>query len=158
MHRINIVYKNIDDIIPYENNPRNNDDAVEPVANSIQEFGFRVPIVVDKDNIIVAGHTRHKAAKKLGITDVPVIIADDLDEDQIKAFRFADNKTGELAGWNFGMLELELGEIDMNMEPFGFKDNDTDIDIDGLFTDAEPKEPKEPERIQCPHCGEWFER
>jgi len=91
------VNKKIDELIVYENNPRNNDEAVEAVANSIKEFGFKVPIIIDKDNIIVAGHTRLKASLKLGLKEVPCIIADDLSDDQIKAFRLADNKTSELA-------------------------------------------------------------
>lgn len=85
------------DIKPYEKNPRKNDEAVKYVAESIKEFGFKVPIVVDKDMTIVAGHTRYKAAKKLGLNEVPVIVADDLTDEQIKAFRLADNKTGEKA-------------------------------------------------------------
>ena len=90
-----IIYKNINDLIPYENNPRLNDEAVEYVKNSIKEFGFKVPIVIDKDNVIIAGHTRIKASKELGIKDIPCIIADDLTEEQVKAFRLADNKVAE---------------------------------------------------------------
>lgn len=156
--KIQIVYRKTSDLIPYENNPRNNDDAVQYVAASIKEFGFKDPIIVDKDDVIVAGHTRLKAAKQLGIEEVPTIKADDLNEDQIRAFRLADNKTAEKAGWNYGLLELELGEITMEMEPFGFSEGIGDVDIDGLFEDAGEKKEKEPERIQCPHCGEWFER
>lgn len=111
---------NINELIPYENNPRINDNAVEAVANSIKEFGFKVPIIIDKNNVIVAGHTRLKAAQKLGLEEVPVIIADDLTEEQVKAFRLADNKVGELAEWDFEKLELELVDIAMNMSGFGF--------------------------------------
>lgn len=78
-----IVYKKINDLIPYEKNPRNNDDAVEYVSNSIKEFGFKVPIIIDKNNVIVAGHTRYKASKKLNLDEVPCIIADDLTDEQI---------------------------------------------------------------------------
>ncbi len=92
-----IEYKKIDDLKPYENNPRFNDDAVEYVANSIKEFGFKVPIVIDKDNVIVAGHTRYKASMELGLEEVPCIVADDLTDEQVKAFRLADNKVGEKA-------------------------------------------------------------
>lgn len=88
----NIVYKKIDDLIPYENNPRKNDEAVDKVALSISAFGFKVPVVIDVNNIIVTGHTRVKSAKKLGMTEVPCLIADDLTEEQIKAFRLADNR------------------------------------------------------------------
>lgn len=116
-----IVVKKIDEIKPYEKNPRKNDEAVEYVANSIKKFGFKVPIVVDKDGIIVAGHTRYKASKQLGLKEVPCIIADDLDDEQIKAYRLADNKVAEQAKWDKGLLDGELDDIfDINMEEFGF--------------------------------------
>ena len=111
------------DIIPYENNPRNNDNAVEAVAASIREFGFKVPMIIDKNKVIVAGHTRLKAAKLLGMTEVPVILADDLSEEQVKAFRLADNKTAELSEWDLEDLEkelLELNECEIDMSQFGF--------------------------------------
>lgn len=95
-----IVLKGIEELIPYENNPRNNDEAVKYVAESIRQFGFKVPMVIDKDGVIVAGHTRFKAAKELGMTEVPCIIADDLTEEQVKAFRLADNKVAEIATWD----------------------------------------------------------
>lgn len=133
-----MVILNINDLIPYENNPRFNDEAVEAVANSIKEFGFKVPIVVDKNNVIVAGHTRWKACKKLGIEEVPCIVADDLTDDQIKAFRLADNKVGELATWDFTKLEEELANIEMDMADFNF-------DIDEL--EMEFSKDEEPEKI-----------
>lgn len=105
---MNIIEINISDIKEYENNPRNNENAIEPVANSIKEFGFKVPIILDRDNVIVAGHTRIRAAKKLGLETVPCVIADDLTPEQIKAFRLADNKVGEIAEWDFTKLEEEL--------------------------------------------------
>ena len=111
----------VDDLKPYENNPRFNDDAVEYVAKSIKEFGFKVPIVLDKNNVIVAGHTRYKASMELGLKEVPCIVADDLNEEQIKAFRLADNKVSEQASWNYDLLDLELDDIlDINMDEFGF--------------------------------------
>lgn len=123
MDRLQIVYKNISDLKMYENNPRDNDEAVEYVANSIREFGWKVPVVIDKDDVIVAGHTRVKAAITLGIDDIPCIIADDLDDRQIKAFRLADNKTGEKAEWNYEKLAQELeGLLDFDMEQFGFEE------------------------------------
>lgn len=149
----------IDQLREYENNPRNNDNAVAAVAASIEQFGFKVPIVIDKDGVIVTGHTRLKAAKQLGLQTVPCIIADDLTEEQIRAFRLADNKTGELAGWDFEKLEEELAQLsDMNMGEFGFTMSD-DVDIDEFFTDEEEgeKKEKEPQRVKCPHCGEEFE-
>jgi ParB/RepB/Spo0J family partition protein len=124
-------------LIEYNNNPRNNEDAVNAVANSIKEFGFKVPIVIDKNNIIIAGHTRLLASKKLGIETVPCIIADDLTDKQIKAFRLADNKTAELASWDLSKLEKELLNIEIDMLQFGFDeleemfpDNATDDDFD----------------------------
>ena len=111
-----------DDVIPYVNNPRENDDAVDKVAASIKEFGFKVPIVIDKENVVVAGHTRLKAAKKLGLETVPCIKADDLNEQQVKAFRLADNKVGEFAKWDDEKLLIELDSIsDLCMYDFGFE-------------------------------------
>lgn len=106
---INIVYKDIEELIPYVNNPRDNSGAVDAVASSIKNFGFKVPIVVDRGNEIVTGHTRLLAAKKLGMKKVPVIVADDLTQNEVKAFRLADNKVGELAQWDLEALENELG-------------------------------------------------
>lgn len=118
-----IVNLNIDELMPYRNNPRRNDEVVEKVAASIKEFGFKVPVVVDRNNVIVAGHTRLKAAKLLGIDTIPCIIADDLNEEQIKAFRLADNKVGEFADWDYEMLLSELDDIDtdIDMTDFGFE-------------------------------------
>ena len=105
----------------YDNNPRNNDGAVDAVAASIREFGFKVPVIVDGDNVIVAGHTRVKAARELGMETVPCIIADDLTLEQIRAFRLADNKTAELAGWDFEKLMQELTALEsFDMDAFGF--------------------------------------
>lgn len=113
---------NIKDIIPYENNPRNNDEAVEPLANSIKEFGFKVPLVITKENVIIAGHTRYKAAQKLNLKSVPCIIADDLTEEQVRAFRLADNKVGEIATWDYNALNFELENIlDLDMTMFDFE-------------------------------------
>ncbi len=116
-----IVYKKVDELIPYINNPRKNDDAVDKVASSIKHFGFKVPIVIDQQNEIVAGHTRLKAAKKLGIKEVPCIVADDLDDNQIKAFRLADNKVSEAAAWDDELLGIEMFNInDIDLTDFGF--------------------------------------
>ena len=118
-----IVYKKVNELVPYENNPRINDEAVEYVKNSIKEFGFKVPIVIDKDNVIIAGHTRIKASKELGIKDIPCIIADDLTEEQVKAFRLADNKVSEKSQWDFSKLDEELDsilDIDMSLFVFSF--------------------------------------
>lgn len=111
----------IGDVTPYENNPRNNDAAVNAVAESIRQFGFRQPIVVDANHVIIVGHTRLKAAQKLGLKEVPVLVADDLGEEQSKAYRLADNKTNELSSWNNDLLQQELaGIFDLDMSAFGF--------------------------------------
>lgn len=120
MDKLKIVYKKLNDLTPYENNPRLNDGAVDAVAKSIEEFGFKVPIVVDKDGVIVAGHTRLKAAKQLAIDEVPCIIADDLSDEELKAFRLADNKVSELAEWDLDKLEKEMESMTTDMTKFGF--------------------------------------
>lgn len=128
MGKLQVVYRKVDEIIPYEKNPRLNDEAVEPVAESIKEFGFKIPIVLSSDGVIVAGHTRIKAAKKLGMEEVPCIIADDLTEEQVKAFRLADNKSAEIAQWDEELLQSELSEIlDIDMSLFGFGGGETDF-------------------------------
>ena len=104
---MNIVYKRVDEIIPYEKNPRINDAAVDAVAQSIKEFGFRVPIVLDKNNVIITGHTRLRSAKSIGLTEVPCIIAENLTPEQVQAYRIADNKTGEIAEWNYDLLPIK---------------------------------------------------
>lgn len=153
---MNIVEKKLHELKPYENNPRKNDEAVEYVANSIKEFGFKQPIVIDNNGVIVAGHTRYRAAQQLKLKTVPCVIADDLTEEQIKAYRLADNKTAEIAGWDFPLLDMELADISMDMEQFGFKDFDHS-DIDDFFKDAEEVEKEEqPHIITCPHCGKMI--
>ena len=117
-----VVEVNVDKLTPYAMNPRFNDSAVDAVANSIRDFGFKVPIVADKNGVIVAGHTRLKAAKKLGLKTVPVVYADDLDEEQIRAFRLADNKVSELATWDPEKLEIEMENFTlMDLQCYGFK-------------------------------------
>ena len=136
----------IKDLKPYANNPRKNDPAVQAVANSIKEFGFKVPIVIDKNNEIVCGHTRYKAAKKLKLKTVPCVIADDLTEEQIKAYRLADNKVGELAEWDLELLVEELSDItELNMEDFGFDlDLNTDDQQEAQEDDYDEELPEEP--------------
>ena len=134
------------DLIPYVNNPRQNDDAVDAVASSIKNFGFKVPIIIDSQNEIVTGHTRLKAAKKLGLDEVPVIVADDLTPEQVKAFRLADNKTGELAEWDDDLLASELEELDnldFDMSDFGFEELDeSDFQSKDENTDPVPIDDK----------------
>lgn len=117
-----IVYKKIEELKPYENNPRKNDEAVQYVKNSIKEFGFKVPIIIDEGGVIIAGHTRYKASMELGLNEVPCIIANDLNEEQIKAFRLADNKVSEKAEWDFELLQEEIADLNIDMEEFGFEE------------------------------------
>lgn len=146
-----IVEIEISKLKDYENNPRHNEKAVNAVAESIKQFGFKVPIVVDKDYVIVAGHTRKKAAQKLGLEKVPCIIADDLSPEQIKAFRVADNKTAELAEWDFEKLEAELyelQELNFDMSDFGFDMSDFEepkgVEEDDFDVEAEAEAIAEP--------------
>ena len=125
-------------LVPYENNPRNNAPAVKAVAESIKQFGFKVPIVIDKNNIIVAGHTRHQAALLLGLAAVPCIKATDLTDEQVRAFRLADNKTAELAEWDDEKLNLELAQLSaFDMSAFGFDEIDDTADVDEMDDDPE---------------------
>lgn len=151
---MNIIEKNLTDIKPYEKNPRKNDSAVDSVANSIKEFGFKVPVVIDKDNVIVCGHTRYKAAKKIGLKAVPCVVADDLTEEQIKAYRLADNKVSELADWDIDLLGEELeGIFDIDMSDFGFDMTEEEkVNLNDFFEENKEKE-KEKKQIICPHCG-----
>ena len=114
-----IEYKRLDEIRPYDNNPRRNDEAAKAVANSIKEFGFQSPIIVDRDGVIIAGHTRYKAARRLKLQEVPVIVAAELDPEKVKALRIADNSTGEVAEWDLQLLVQELTGIDYDMTDFG---------------------------------------
>lgn len=131
-----IVFKPISELKRYENNPRKNEHAVRAIANSIKEFGFKVPIVIDCNDVIVCGDTRYQACFELGITEVPCIIADDLTEEQIRAFRLADNKTAEIAEWDFEKLAEELDDIlDIDMSEFGFDDGLMDTMGDDVTSD-----------------------
>lgn len=150
----------IHSIKPYENNPRDNDDAVDAVANSIKEFGWQQPIVVDTGGVIIVGHTRYKAAEQLKLKEIPVVVADNLSEEQVKAYRLADNKVGELAEWNFGKMNIELQEItSLDMTNFGFDESDLDLatdwdDSSSLEDYEEPEsETKDSSTFKCPHCG-----
>lgn len=138
-------------LVPYENNPRINDQAVDKVAESIREFGFKVPVVVDKNNVIVAGHTRVKAAEQIGLDTVPVIVADDLNDEQIQAFRLADNKTAEFSKWDMEKLEQELSELDVDMSRYGFSNIDIDWESVDDLSDESYDEPKK-EMLECPFC------
>lgn len=142
---MNLLYKKIDEIKPYEKNPRKNDEAVKYVAESIKQFGFKVPIVIDKDGIIVAGHTRYKAAKKLNLKEVPCIVADDLTDEQVKAFRLADNKVAEKSEWDFDLLADELDDLfDFDMTAFGFDEETEEEPAEIVEDDFEIEPPAEP--------------
>ena len=133
----------IKDLVPYEKNPRINEEAADYVAKSIKEFGFRIPILIDKNNIIVSGHTRYKACIKLGIEEVPCILVDDLDEKQIQAFRLIDNKSSEKASWDIDLLNEEVNELldSLDMEDFDFDVNinniPDDLDLERLEDDGD---------------------
>ena len=126
-NKLTIEYIPVAEIIPYAKNPRKNDKAVDLVANSIQEFGFKNPLILDKNNEIITGHTRLKAAIKLGLTEVPVMWAEDLSPEQVKAFRIMDNKSGELATWDFDLLKDEIAEL---------KESKFNVDLTGFTKEA----------------------
>lgn len=141
---LKVVMRARSSLKPYPNNPRNNEKAIDAVAASIEEFGWKQPIVVDKDLEIIAGHTRWKAAEKLGIDKVPVVIAEDLTPEQVKAYRLADNKTAELAGWDFELLEIELQDL-KNMERFGFEiEQEAGEAVEDSFDESQAEERTKP--------------
>lgn len=132
-----IIEMKISEVKPYSNNPRKiSEEAIQRVAASIREFGFKQPIVIDSNSVIIAGHTRLKAAELLGLETVPVIRADDLTPEQVKAYRLADNKVAEATDWDMNALDKELAEIlDIDMDEFGFDIADIDPDaFDDDFT------------------------
>lgn len=131
MQKQQMVYLPLKDIKPYENNPRKNDDAVDKVAASLSAFGPQSPIIVDRNHVIIAGHTRYKAAKKLGLDKFPCVVAESLSDEQAAAYRLADNKTGEFADWDDEKLDQELARIlNIDMEQFGFEFEDDEQDDD----------------------------
>ena len=152
MKKLEIKYIPIDDIKPYKNNPRLNEDAIPYVMNSIKEFGFKNPIILDKNNVIVAGHTRLESAKRLDMKEVPVIYADDLTEEQIKAFRLADNKVAEKSMWDYTKLDEELEDIlDIDMSLFDFNINTDDLELD--YDNENEVEDINKKLCRCPKCG-----
>lgn len=138
-----IVEKKVADLKAYDKNPRRNDKAVDAVAESIKKFGFKVPIVIDKNDVIVAGHTRLKASIKLGIEYVPCVVADDLTPEQVRAFRLADNRTAEIASWDDDLLADELKSLDgiIDMSDFGFDLELTKNDLEKIEEDDIPADP-----------------
>ena len=164
MGELRVKWVSIADVRPYEDNPRRNDQAVQAVANSLREFGWKQPIVVDADGTIVAGHTRYKAAMSLDMDEVPVVVASDLTPEQCAAYRLADNKVGELSEWDAGLLAQELdGLADIDMSAFGFDSGEllSGADVDDLFEDydggSSGDDGPSPKMVTCPHCGATFE-
>lgn len=122
MAKVMVEKMELDRIVPYENNPRRNERAISAVENSIKQFGYQNPIIVDKNNIVIAGHSRLEAAKRLGIKVLPVIVADDLTSEQANAFRLADNRTASFSEWDERKLRDELADVvEIDMSDFGFK-------------------------------------
>ena len=156
---MNIIKMKVEELIPYINNPRNNENAVDKVASSISEFGFKNPIFIDKNNVVVNGHTRLLASKKLGLKEVPVIVIDDLTDTQIKAFRIADNKVAEYSKWDYDLLNIELEqleELDFSMSDFGIStfepiEFEIDEDIEEILEEEYEEPPKK--TCTCPNCG-----
>lgn len=158
-----IINKLLTELTPYEHNPRLNERAVEAVENSIKEFGFRVPIIVDAEGVIICGHTRLMAAQRLGLSKVPVIVANDLTEEQVRAFRIADNRLGELAEWDEDKLTEEFlklgGAIDLELFGFRAQDFRTEAELEDEFSggNAPGAKEKKAKTMKCPNCGLEFE-
>ena len=143
MDKLKIEYVDINSIKPYKKNPRKNEEAIPYVIESIKQFGFKNPVILDKDNVIVAGHTRIESAKRLGITEIPCIYADDLTDEQIRAFRLADNKVGEIAEWDIDLLDTELDDIlNIDMSDFGF-----DLDLEDEFNEEDLEDERQKEKV-----------
>lgn len=155
-----IVMRSVSALKCYENNPRHNENAVEKVAESIKEFGFLVPIVIDTNDVIIAGETRLKASKLLQLDKVPCIIADKLTDEQIKAFRLIENKTSEFATWDFEKLQEELKAIDIDIGLYNFPElDDVELNVsdDDFLKDTEIVREHHNKTTMCPKCGEVFE-
>ena len=145
MDEIKTVEMKLLDLVPYENNPRKNEKAVEAVKNSIKQFGFKNPIIVDENNVIISGHTRRLAAIELGLEMVPVVIATDLTEEQVRAFRLADNRVASFSYWDETKLKDEIAEIsEIDLSEFGFKKDK----IEDIFREKADKK-----KHVCTKCG-----
>lgn len=143
----------IEKIRPYESNPRINDEAVDAVAESIRQCGYCAPIVVDEDMVILAGHTRHKALGKLGWTEAEVVVREGLTSEQKRKYRLLDNKTNEIAGWDFALLEQELDGMDFEGFDFGFTSYaGLDYNLDAGSLESDYKEPDK-KLLRCPCCN-----
>ena len=157
MNKEEIVYKKVSELKLNPNNPRKNDDAVDVIAKSIEKYGFKNPLIIDENNVVWCGNTRLKASKKLKLKEVPCIVASDLTEEQIRELALIDNKSSEIADWDYDLLKEELNVLDLSDFDlsWGIIDEE-DVNIDEFFTEAEQKT-KEPKTIKCPHCGEIIE-
>lgn len=154
MQKLQVQYLSIDSVKPYEKNPRKNDDAVQSVVDSIREYGFRVPILIDSNHTVIAGHTRLKAAKVLGMEEIPCILASDMTAEQVRAFRIADNRLSEIASWNYDLLAQELEGLDFGCLNLDFPELEVPDFEGSLSTGA--TESKGCDTIVCPKCGfEW---
>jgi ParB-like chromosome segregation protein Spo0J len=158
MEHLKIEYLPIDDLKPYDRNAKEHpQEQIDQIIESIRQFGMNDPIGIWSDeNLIVEGHGRLLALQQMGETMAPTIRLDHMTDEQRRAYTLVHNKTTMNSGFDMEMLHAELEELDIDMEEFGFTSIDP-VDIDQFFEDAEPKE-KEPKKIQCPHCGEWFEQ
>lgn len=160
MEKLKVVYRKVEDLIPYARNARtHSDEQVTQIASSIKEFGFNNPILLDGENGVIAGHGRLMAAKKLGLSEVPCIELQGLTQTQKKAYILADNKIALNSGWDYEILKVELEDLktqDIDMDAIGFTDFDiSSIDNDGFFDEIDNTKPeKEPKTIKCPNCGE----
>lgn len=161
MKELKIVHKRLDELKPYDNNPRINDNAVDAVVKSINEVGFRVPLIITADSVIITGHTRYKAAEKLKLNKIPCIIADDLTDEQVRIFRIIDNKTSELSEWDFEKLKQELYELDFDFEAFGFDNLLEEIkeELQNTSQELSVDDYSDDEfECTCPRCGFKFNR
>lgn len=149
---VKAVDKRLSEITPYDRNPRRNDKAVDALVNSIREFGFKNPIILDKDNVIISGHTRYLAAMRMGLKTVPCIYADDLTDEQVRAFRLTDNRVQSFSRWDEDKLAEEISElVGFDMADFGFTERDVDISV-------ATKQAEGFTHVRCPKCGhEWAE-
>lgn len=175
---MNIIEKNPAELVFYENNPRDNDEAVPFIANSIERFGFKVPVMIDKNDVIICGHTRVKAALNLGLESVPCIVEDEMSEEDIRAFRIVENKSHEFSFWDSAMLRREMDELDeIEWDDFGFDivQEFSDDDMKNFFKEVGPNNSPQPSgttstesssnetdesdrrMVQCTLCGGWFE-
>lgn len=155
-----IIYKDPNILKDYSNNPRNNEKAIDPVMESIKQFGFLVPVLIDEDDVIIAGHTRKEAAIKLELQQIPCIYVKNLTPEQVKAFRLVDNKTTEFSTWDYSKLAEELNElVDIDLESFCFPNLEEDLLVtdEDFLLEQDGKKEQKAKIIVCPDCGRKIE-